>query len=141
MNTETSTTAPKSAREAHERARAEAVAHSASGRRPLIDARLEHDISVTLSAASLGRKLREERKLKIRQKGQVSGINTRVLRKDGTVLDVDVSITVLKDERGQVTGSIGILRDTSNRILNEVKGINRVLYDVSTKPPASIEWE
>lgn len=39
MNTETSTTAPKSAREAHERARAEAVAHSASGRRPLIDAR------------------------------------------------------------------------------------------------------
>jgi len=34
-----------------------------------------------------------------------------------------------------------ILRDTSHRILNEVKGINRVLYDVSTKPPASIEWE
>jgi GMP synthase (glutamine-hydrolysing) len=34
-----------------------------------------------------------------------------------------------------------ILRETSARILNEVKGINRVLYDVSTKPPASIEWE
>lgn len=34
-----------------------------------------------------------------------------------------------------------LLRETSNRILNEVKGINRVLYDVSTKPPASIEWE
>ncbi len=34
-----------------------------------------------------------------------------------------------------------ILRDTSHRILNEVKGINRVLYDISTKPPASIEWE
>ncbi len=34
-----------------------------------------------------------------------------------------------------------ILRETSHRILNEVKGINRVLYDVSTKPPASIEWE
>ncbi|MCW1884661.1 glutamine-hydrolyzing GMP synthase [Luteolibacter flavescens] len=34
-----------------------------------------------------------------------------------------------------------ILRETSNRILNEVKGINRVLYDISTKPPASIEWE
>jgi GMP synthase PP-ATPase subunit len=26
-------------------------------------------------------------------------------------------------------------------ILNGVKGINRVLYDISTKPPASIEWE
>lgn len=34
-----------------------------------------------------------------------------------------------------------LLREASNRILNEVKGINRVLYDVSTKPPASIEWE
>ncbi|MEO0413464.1 MAG: hypothetical protein AAF226_00770, partial [Verrucomicrobiota bacterium] len=28
-----------------------------------------------------------------------------------------------------------------NRILNEVAGVNRVLYDISTKPPASIEWE
>ncbi len=34
-----------------------------------------------------------------------------------------------------------LLRETSNRILNEVKGINRVLYDISTKPPASIESE
>jgi GMP synthase (glutamine-hydrolysing) len=34
-----------------------------------------------------------------------------------------------------------VLRATSNRILNSVKGINRVLYDISTKPPASIEWE
>ena len=34
-----------------------------------------------------------------------------------------------------------ILRETSHKILNEVKGINRVLYDISTKPPASIEWE
>jgi GMP synthase (glutamine-hydrolysing) len=29
----------------------------------------------------------------------------------------------------------------SNRIINEVKGINRVLYDISSKPPATIEWE
>ena len=34
-----------------------------------------------------------------------------------------------------------ILRESSNRILNDVPGVNRVLYDVSTKPPASIEWE
>ncbi len=33
------------------------------------------------------------------------------------------------------------LRDVSNQILNEVSGVNRVLYDISTKPPASIEWE
>ena len=34
-----------------------------------------------------------------------------------------------------------ILRESSHRILNQVRGVNRVLYDVSTKPPASIEWE
>lgn len=34
-----------------------------------------------------------------------------------------------------------LLAEISNRILNEVAGVNRVLYDISTKPPASIEWE
>lgn len=34
-----------------------------------------------------------------------------------------------------------ILAKASNRIINEVKGINRVVYDVSSKPPATIEWE
>ncbi len=34
-----------------------------------------------------------------------------------------------------------LLRKVSSRILNEVSGINRVLYDISSKPPASIEWE
>ena len=34
-----------------------------------------------------------------------------------------------------------LLGKVSNRIINEVKGINRVVYDVSGKPPATIEWE
>ena len=33
------------------------------------------------------------------------------------------------------------LARVSNRIINQVKGINRVVYDISTKPPATIEWE
>ncbi len=33
------------------------------------------------------------------------------------------------------------LRRVSNRIINEVKGINRVVYDISSKPPSTIEWE
>jgi GMP synthase (glutamine-hydrolysing) len=34
-----------------------------------------------------------------------------------------------------------VLSVVSARIINEVRGINRVVYDISSKPPATIEWE
>ena len=34
-----------------------------------------------------------------------------------------------------------ILEQLSNRIINEVRGVNRVVYDISSKPPSTIEWE
>ena len=34
-----------------------------------------------------------------------------------------------------------VLEKVSNRIINEVAGVNRVAYDITSKPPGTIEWE
>jgi GMP synthase (glutamine-hydrolysing) len=78
----------------------------------------------------------------------------------GTILLPVKSVGVMGDERTYeftialraVTSVDGMTADwchlpyeflaaMSNEIINNVKGINRVVYDISSKPPATIEWE
>ena len=52
---------------------------------------------------------------------------------------------VLRDqgrlEEAIIQGANEVLERISSRVINEVEGINRVAYDISSKPPATIEWE
>ena len=59
------------------------------------------------------------RSMGIREKGMLSDIVTKIIRRDGTVLDVNASISVLKDGAGKIIGSIGILYDISKQKLVE----------------------
>ncbi|MCG3175584.1 MAG: Adaptive-response sensory-kinase SasA [Candidatus Omnitrophica bacterium] len=58
---------------------------------------------------------RRIRSQNVREKGMQHHLETRIQRKNGQALDIDISITVLKDAQGQITGSIGIIRDITDR--------------------------
>jgi len=51
----------------------------------------------------------------VRQKGMQHRLETKILRKDKESLDVDISLSVLKDHNGKIMGSIGVIKDISER--------------------------
>ena len=64
---------------------------------------------------------------------------------DGRTYDYVVALRAV-DTTDFMTANVAnlpfdLITKVANRIINEVKGINRVVYDISGKPPSTIEWE
>ncbi len=55
------------------------------------------------------------RSLNIRQSGFKHHMETKAIRKDGTIIDVDLSVNILKNEDGKILGSVGMLQDITER--------------------------
>jgi len=64
---------------------------------------------------------------------------------DERTYDFTIAIRAVESKDGMTADWVklpyDLLEKLSNRIINEVKGVNRVCFDISSKPPATIEWE
>ena len=64
---------------------------------------------------------------------------------DERTYDYTIAVRMVESQDGMTADWVQMPHDVlgkiSNRIINEVDGVNRVVYDISSKPPATIEWE
>jgi GMP synthase (glutamine-hydrolysing) len=64
---------------------------------------------------------------------------------DERTYDHTIALRIVESQDGMTADWVRLPADLlariSSRIINEVKGVNRVCYDISSKPPATIEWE
>lgn len=72
-------------------------------------------------------------------------VRTVGVQGDGRSYEKSLSLRAVTSHDGMTADwyafSPDFLRKVSNRITNEIKGINRVVYDITSKPPGTIEWE
>ncbi len=72
-------------------------------------------------------------------------IRTVGVQGDGRTHDHVIALRAVTSQDGMTADwydfEASFLRKVSSRICNEVRGVNRVVYDISSKPPATIEWE
>jgi GMP synthase (glutamine-hydrolysing) len=75
----------------------------------------------------------------------MTGVNTTAVKGDGRVYGELVGLRVYDSSDIMTAGwthlPYEVLQKISSRIVNEVPGVSRVVYDITTKPPATMEWE
>jgi PAS domain S-box-containing protein len=86
------------------------------------------------------RKIRAEN---IRQKGMQHHLETKVIKKNGELIDIDISISVLRNHNGEIIGSIGVMKDITEqkKVENELEFKHNLLESLMENIPDSIYFK